>query len=130
MYETKQKTFILNILKENKDKHLTIEEIYDLLKENNYSVSIATIYRYLEKLVSTNIVRKYNTSHTEKATFQYIDEDCKKENHIHLICLKCNKLIHLNCHEMSSFIHHFEEHHDFKIIPNKVVYYGYCNECK
>lgn len=130
MYETKQKTFILNILKDHKENHLTIEEIHDLLKEKEYSVSVATIYRYLEKLVESNIVRKYNTSNATKATFQYIDDECKKDNHIHLICLKCNKLIHLDCNEMSSFINHLEEHHKFKIIPNKIVYYGYCAECK
>ena len=32
MYQTKQKSYILNILKENKDKHLNAEEIFIILK--------------------------------------------------------------------------------------------------
>lgn len=130
MYETKQKNYILDILKENKDKQMNCEEIYVALKEKNYSVGLATIYRYLDKLVELNIVRKYNSSHLGKAYFQYIDEDCKKHNHFHMICLKCNKLVHLDCELMNNFINHIEEHHKFKVVPEKIVYYGYCEECR
>ena len=35
MYDTKQKNYILEILKENKEKHLNCEEILSLLKEKN-----------------------------------------------------------------------------------------------
>lgn len=129
MYQTKQKSYILNILKENKDKHLNAEEIFMILKEQNLSVSLATLYRYLDKLVNENIVRKYTSSHLGKACYQYIDSHCHKHNHFHLICLKCNKLIHLDCDLIDSFLSHVEEHHKFKISKEKVVYYGYCDEC-
>ena len=130
MYETKQKTYILDVLKENKDKHLTCEEIFDLLKQKECSVSLATLYRYLDKLVLNNVVRKYTSAHLGKAGYQFIDDKCKKHNHFHMICLTCNKLIHLDCDLMNNFINHVEEHHDFKVIPEKVVYYGYCSECR
>ncbi len=130
MYQTKQKEAILLILKNNKNKHLTCEEIYDLLKENNYHVSLATLYRYLDKLVNDNIIRKYNSLNLGKARYQFIAEDCQKSNHFHLICLKCNKLIHLNCDLLSDSIKHLEEEHTFKVVKEKVVFYGYCNECQ
>ena len=130
MYETKQKNYILDVLIENKDKHLNCEEIYDILKQRNLSVSLATLYRYLDKLVASNKVRKYTSTHLGKACYQYIDDTCKNHNHFHMICLKCNKLIHLDCELMNEFIEHVENHHKFKIMPEKVVYYGYCNECR
>lgn len=130
MYETKQKSYILEVLKDNKDRQLNCEEIYDLLKIKNYSVGLATIYRYLEKLVNSNIIRKYTSSNKGKAYFQYIDDECKKHNHFHMICLKCNCLIHLDCNEMNEFIKHIDEHHNFKVIPEKIVYYGYCKDCR
>jgi Fur family ferric uptake transcriptional regulator len=89
MYQTKQKNIIINILIENKDKHLNAEEIYMILKKNNASVSLATLYRCLDKLVSENIVRKYNTTHLGKACYQYIDKNCTVHNHFHLVCEKC-----------------------------------------
>jgi len=130
MYETKQRNYILEVLKENKDKHLNCEEIHDILKQKQNPVSLATLYRSLDKLVSLNIIRKYTTSHFGKACYQYIDDNCKAHNHFHLICLKCNKLIHLDCDIMNNFLEHVEEHHEFKILPEKVVYYGYCSDCR
>ena len=129
MYETKQKKYILDILQENSDKHLNCEEIHDLLKDKGYSVSLATLYRYLDKFVSLNYVRKYTTTHLGKACYQLIDNTCKKHNHFHLICLKCNRLIHLDCNLMNEFMEHINKHHKFKVVPEKVVYYGYCEEC-
>ena len=49
-----------------------------LLKQKGYSVSLATLYRYLDKLVLNNVVRKYTTSHLGKACYQFIDDKCKK----------------------------------------------------
>ena len=129
MYDTKQKGYILEILKENKEKHLNSEEILTLLKEKNYKVSQATLYRYLDKLLEQNIIRKYTTNHLSKSCFQYIDDKCN-HSHFHMICLTCNKLIHLDCNIMNNFINHIEDHHDFKVLPEKVIYYGYCKECR
>ena len=129
MYDTKQKNYILEILKENKEKHLNCEEILSLLKEKNYKVSQATLYRYLDKLLEQNIIRKYTTHHLSKACYQYIDEKCH-HSHFHMMCLTCNKLIHLDCNIMNNFINHIEDHHDFKVLPEKVIYYGYCKECR
>ena len=42
MYDTKQKNYILEVLKENKEKHLNSEEILDLLKNKNYTLRIKT----------------------------------------------------------------------------------------
>ena len=118
MYDTKQKNYILEVLKENKDKHLNSEEILELLKVKNYKVSQATLYRYLDKLEEASIIRKFTKPHLSKACYQYIDEKCS-HSHFHMICVECNK-----------FISHIEEHHEFKVLPEKVIYYGYCKECR
>ena len=38
--------------------------------------------------------------------------------------------MHLDCELMNNFINHIEEHHKFKVVPEKIVYYGYCEECR
>lgn len=130
MYQTKQKSNIINILVENKDKHLNAEEIYMILKNNNTSVSLATLYRCLDKLVSENLVRKYTSTHLGKACYQYIDKSCTLHNHFHLVCEKCQKLIHIDCKMIEDFIEHIEKHHNFKVQREKVVYYGLCEDCR
>jgi len=121
-YNTKQKDIILDYLKNNKDKCLTINEIYnELVKTNN--IGLTTIYRFLNKLENENIIKKYVDQ--KEATYQYINNDeCK--NHIHLKCLKCNRIIHLDCHDAVNLSKHIKEEHNFNIDS---TIFGICKEC-
>ena len=51
MYSTKQKSSIINLLKENSDKLLSPDKISDLLKERNEAVGKATLYRYFSNIM-------------------------------------------------------------------------------
>ena len=42
---TAQRECILGIIIENKDKHLTVDEIYKYVYEKNRTIGIATVYR-------------------------------------------------------------------------------------
>ena len=96
-YKTKQKDCLLNVLKEHKDSILSCDDIYMLLVKENKKIGIATLYRQLEKLVESGVIRKYKAEFTNKYLYQYIDKECQCEDHLHMICLKCNKLFHLDC---------------------------------
>lgn len=58
-YKTKQKEIILNFFIENKNKHLTASDIVKYINSNEETVGMTTVYRYLDKLVSAGIIRKY-----------------------------------------------------------------------
>ena len=121
-YNTKQKDIILNYLIKNKDKCLTINQIYDYLKNDN-QIGLTTVYRFLNKLEKDNLIKKYTDK--KEATYQYIDnEECKK--HIHLKCIKCNKIIHLDCNEANHLSKHIKEEHNFNIDS---TIFGICKEC-
>ena len=49
-YNTKQSKMVFDILLENKDRHLTADEIFEKLRKSGESVGKTTIYRHLEKL--------------------------------------------------------------------------------
>lgn len=100
-----------------------------LLVKENKKIGIATLYRQLEKLVESGVIRKYKAEFTNKYLYQYIDKECQCEDHLHMICLKCNKLFHLDCEEAKHLIKHIEEKHHFKVMSSKVVLYGLCEDC-
>ncbi len=128
MYNTKQKMVILDYLKNNSNRCFTVDELRDELNSTNIKVSVATLYRYLDNLTSDNKVRKFVMDNVSKACYQFIDDDdC--HNHFHMICTKCNKLIHLECEEVDEFIKHVSSNHKFKIDLSRVVFYGLCEEC-
>ena len=128
-YNTNQKKIIINLLKNNKDEHLNVDEMLEILKESGENVSRATLYRTLDNLVNSGEVRKYVMDENEKACFQYIDSTICHD-HFHLICLKCGKLFHLDCEKFHNLIDHIEEEHDFKVSESRLVLYGLCKDCK
>ena len=56
-YQTKHRLDIINCLKNNEDKHLTVEEVSSLL---NGSVPLATLYRIIDSLLQEGMIRKYS----------------------------------------------------------------------
>lgn len=129
VYITKQKIQILEMLKNNKNKHLTVDDMLFILTAQKISVSRATLYRYLDVLVQTGDVKKFIISDSDKACYQYIDSESDCKEHFHLMCIECGTLFHLECDHVSEIINHVESHHKFKVDPGRIVLYGVCNDC-
>ena len=124
-YQTKHKAQLINYLKSNSDKHLSISDIQKDLKD----IPVATLYRLIDSLVESGEVRKYIIGPNSSCCFQYVDgHDC--HNHFHLICEKCGKLYHLECHEVDHLLEHIKDEHGFSIDISKINLYGLCEDCK
>ena len=128
-YTTKQRKLILNLLKEQKDSHLTAEEIVLALKNSGESVGKATIYRYLDVLLEAGQVRKYAAEEGEGACYQYVGDDNCRE-HFHLKCGSCGRLFHVECDYLSDVGSHIRKDHGFNIDSSKTVFYGKCGHCE
>lgn len=128
-YNTKQKTIIIDMLKNNKDRHLTADEMLKILDEMHSPVGKATLYRFLDVLVSTGDLRKYINLDGEKACYQYIEEgEC--HSHYHLKCIECGELIHMDCNHLDKIQAHVLEEHGFDVDPARIVLYGTCSKCR
>lgn len=55
---TSQRLMVLNILSAHGDEHLTVEEIYDLAKEESPEIGLATIYRTVQVLLELHVIEK------------------------------------------------------------------------
>jgi Fur family ferric uptake transcriptional regulator len=128
-YRTKQRELIYNFLKENGDLHITADEIAEHLKKQGSRVSLATIYRYLDRLVARNIVRKYHLGNGTSACYQYIEDTPDCTGHFHLKCMGCGELIHMECSDLEHFFSHLRDRHNFKADLSQTVVYGECAKC-
>lgn len=128
-YKTKQKSLIERLLIENKDRHLTADDITDLLRAKGDDVGRTTVYRTLERLVRDNKVRRFSMPQGDSACYQYIEEGKKCSEHFHLKCSVCGTLLHMECEQMSLLNSHIAEHHGFKVDNFKTVLYGVCGNC-
>ncbi|MBQ4095638.1 MAG: transcriptional repressor [Oscillospiraceae bacterium] len=128
-YKTKQRAQVVECLKENKDKHMTVEMLIKYLSNAGVSVGRATIYRTLDMLCKEGIIRRYELTVDNSACYQYIDEHADCSEHFHLKCEKCGELIHLDCDHITELSKHIEKDHAFKVNNSKTVLYGLCAKC-
>jgi len=129
-YKTKNRQQILEFLKTQKDRSVSVSEIKRCMTETGCKVNLSTIYRYMDKLVEEGSVLKYSIDKGEKASFQYIEPEHNCHCHLHLQCVKCGKIIHLNCGFMEEIETHIGKYHGFTIQCDNSVLYGVCQECK
>ena len=128
-YATANRKKILEFLKENQNRTLTVADIASYLKSCESEVNLTTIYRYLDKLEKEGIVMKYVAEKGSQATYQYVEAGHNCEEHLHLQCVKCGKVIHLECHFMNEILEHIEKEHGFLMQCKNSIVYGTCKEC-
>ncbi|MBK5200515.1 MAG: transcriptional repressor [Spirochaetaceae bacterium] len=129
-YNTKSKNTIIEILKTNKETALCAESILEVFNQKCQKVNITTIYRNLDKLEKEKIINKFPASDSHKALYQIACHDLKNEEHLHLQCSQCGKIIHLDCEYMKKFIQHIKDYHEFDLTCDKSILFGLCQVCK
>jgi len=125
---TTQRQAILNVIVENQDKHLSPEEIYDIVKLKHPDIGIATVYRTLQLLEKFNIV--YRVNFDDGYNRYELNYDSESHHHHHLICLKCGKVIEVKLDLLETLENEIEKENGFKIMDHNVKFFGYCSECR
>lgn len=127
-YKTRQSAVIEQLLQDNRDRHLTAEEVYRLLRAQGESVGQTTVYRHLEKLCALGTVRKYRSG-DGGACFQLAESREGCHTHYHLKCTACGKLLHAQCSFLNALSEHILAEHQFVVDGSKTVLYGLCADC-
>lgn len=127
-YNTRQRAVILDFLKEN-SAHVSARDILEHLNAMGIKVGVATIYRTLDKLCSIGLVKKFVIDERSGACYQYV-RGAECEEHFHLKCVSCGKLIHMDCGFLAEMEKHILDEHGFTVSSGKTVIYGRCAECE
>lgn len=128
-YSTASRKNILEFLENNTDKTVTVNDISEYLISRDCPVNITTIYRYLDKLVKEEKVIKYVAEKGKQATYQYVEQGHNCTEHLHLQCISCGSIIHLECEFMSEIAKHVKKDHGFVIQCQNSIIYGICGNC-
>lgn len=88
---TPQRETILNVFQHlPKGKHLSAEELYELLESEGEEISLSTIYRTLKLMSRMGILRELELAEGHK---HYELNQPYPYHHHHLICVRCNNTI-------------------------------------
>lgn len=124
---TYQRKVIIRLLHKNQHKHLSVADIYGLLRQQGEKLGIATVYRNLIKLESLGIVNKIALANG-KAKYEF--NSSLSLFHYHLICSRCGDIVQIEAPALLSSIYLKTKDYDFQIDKVKIVVSGYCSSCQ
>lgn len=123
---TDQREAVLEVMIDNKGKHLSAEEVLQEAKQKMPNIGIATVYRTLEKLASMDILYK---TMFEGGKFRYELSDNDTHQHHHIVCLKCGQIYEFE-EDLLNELEKRLESRGFEIIDHELKFYGYCPKCR
>lgn len=115
---TSQKRIIKDYLTNTKS-HPTAEQVYDKVKKQLPSISLATVYRILNDFKNKKIIKQICS------TTKHFDADLTV--HDHFICNKCDQIIDLNNKHSINQKKHLKK--VGLILDQQTAYFGYCEKC-
>ena len=127
---TSQRLMVLNILSAHGDEHLTVEEIYDLAKEESPEIGLATIYRTVQVLLELHVIEKV-TFDDGFARYELNGEETGSgHRHHHAICTQCGKVYSLETDLLDTLEKQVFESLGFEVTDPEVKLYGLCSACR
>lgn len=114
---------ILEIFQNSEVRHLSAEDIYKVLLNDNMDVGLATVYRVLTQFEQAGIVHR-NHFETGKAVFELNEGS----HHDHLVCLDCGKVEEFYDDEIEKRQQLIATQRGFTITEHSLAIYGNCTK--
>ncbi len=126
-YNTEQKKRIIDFFKKNCERHFTVGQVADSVCKDGRGKS--TVYRQISNLLEKGIIRRFETGDSHQFVYQFADvhDDC--DEHYHLKCVRCGRLIHMECERLNDVCEHIRSEHNFVLGGGRAVLYGECAGC-
>lgn len=124
---TPQRRAIVDSIIDNEGKHLTAEEIYDLVRVDCPEIGLATVYRTIILLEELGIVCKLDLG--DGCSRYELVHDEESHNHHHLVCSSCGKVIEVEGDLLEAIEHNIEEKYRFTIHNHSLKFFGNCSDC-
>lgn len=128
---TGQRLLLLRILKDNKGKHLTAEDVHKQACELGSNIGLATVYRAIRLFTQLGLVDRLNLG-DGSARFEISEMamgEEKHHRHHHLVCLNCKKVFPFEQDFLEDLEKNVLETTGFKVTDHEVSLYGYCKDC-
>ena len=116
---------VLEIIRASPQRHLSAEDVYRRLIDENADIGLATVYRVLAQLEQAGILAR-STFDSGRSVFE-INEGA---HHDHLICVKCGRVDEFQ----DAAIEHRQiavaESRGYELQEHSLALYGLCAACR
>ncbi len=123
MNYSRQREVIHDTLKTNV-VHPTAEYIHGILKKKDPNISLATVYRNLNQLAASGIIKKIDGLEPS------VHYDHNTHEHYHFICDKCKKVFDVEASVAPNVKIETQKQTGFLIVGHEITFHGLCAECR
>lgn len=108
------------------DDHPSVDAIIRRLRDAGEAVGTATVYRTLEVLVESGLVR----AHDFGEGFKRYEPMAAQTHHEHLICERCGRVVEFQNVQLERMLPIIADEHAYQHQRHRVEIYGVCGECR
>ena len=124
---TRQRQILLTLIDES-GKHLDAETLFQLAQAQDPKLNRVTVYRTLKMLKESGLVDELDLMHYGGDQHYY--ETRLKQEHAHVICLRCGKVEEFFGEPLQKIRRQVEQSLGFQILLTRTEIGGYCAHCQ
>jgi len=122
---TAQRDLILDIFLRT-EEHLSSEDLYRLVQQEDASVGQTTVYRTLKLLTEAGLAREVRFGDGRT----HYEHNYKHQHHDHMICSECGRIIEFFSAELEAIQDAMAAKHRFEVTQHLLRIIGVCAECR
>ncbi|MES9870777.1 MAG: ferric iron uptake transcriptional regulator [Sedimenticola sp.] len=116
---------ILEMLEENRGRHVSAEDIYRMMLDREEDIGVATIYRVLTQCEQAGLVSRLQFE-GGKAVFEVAED----KHHDHIVCVKCGHVEEFHDETIEARQREIAQEAGFEMDDHSMVLYGLCKACR
>ncbi|MBM3777901.1 MAG: hypothetical protein FJW23_06620 [Acidimicrobiia bacterium] len=106
--------------------HLSADDLFDIIRNEDHRISRATVYRTLQWMVEAGIARKVDFG---EGRFRF-EHSYRHPRHFHLICKTCSRSSEFLSSDIEAIVEDVTAARNFTASQTVVQIYGTCEECR
>lgn len=118
---TPQRLAIVSLMDQN--GHISVREIFDKIKANFPSLSLATVYKNINAMLENNFIKE----------LKIVGQDAKyeliKDAHSHMICQTCGKVEDIEL-DTDALISIAANKSHYSVAESAIQLFGICPDCQ
>ena len=122
---TAQRDLILDVFLHT-EGHLSGEDLYRLVREQDSNVGQTTVYRTLKLLTDAGLAREVRFGDGRA----HYEHNYKHQHHDHMICSECGKIIEFFSPELEAIQDQMAAKYKFELTSHLLRMIGVCSDCR
>ena len=106
--------------------HLSVEELWNKVREQDAKVSVATVYRTMKLLGECGLAHARNFGDGQTR----YEAAVGRHHHDHLICTHCGTIVEFEDERIEQMQEIVARKHGFTVTSHKMELYGLCRNCQ